>query len=132
MGQTEITGRSDCLMRKNGEDYVIDFACAKSHRVYLYAGSRHLLHNLTNMCRKPSAGLGLRVAMVPESYHQTSSTSRLPTRSYLSCMGPASDALGQVHMTLWHPPPSCGHPYMGGLELAGLVLHSFVYYCRLT
>jgi hypothetical protein len=69
VGQTEITGRSDCLMRKNGEDYVIDFACAKSCHVFLYAGSRRLLHNLTDMHRKPSASLGLRVAMVPESYH---------------------------------------------------------------
>jgi hypothetical protein len=32
-GQTEITGRSDCLMRKNGEAYVIDFACAESCRL---------------------------------------------------------------------------------------------------
>jgi hypothetical protein len=32
-------------------------------------GSRRLLHNLTDMCRKPSAGLGLCVAMVPELYH---------------------------------------------------------------
>jgi hypothetical protein len=36
--------------------------------VFLYAGSRHLLHNLTDMRRKASAGLGICVAMVPESY----------------------------------------------------------------
>jgi hypothetical protein len=39
--------------------------------VFLYAGSRRLLHNLTDMRQKPSAGLGLRVAMVPESYQRT-------------------------------------------------------------
>jgi hypothetical protein len=32
------------------------------------------------------------------------------------------DALGQVRVTLWHPLPSHGHPYMGGLVLGGLVL----------
>jgi hypothetical protein len=57
-------------MRKNGEEYVVDFACAKSRHVYLYVGSHRLLHNLTDMCWKPSAGLGLRVAMVPESYQR--------------------------------------------------------------
>jgi hypothetical protein len=36
--------------------------------IFLYAGSRRLLHNLTNMHQKVSAGLGLCVAMVPESY----------------------------------------------------------------
>jgi hypothetical protein len=35
--------------------------------------------------------------------------------------------LGQVHVTLWHPLPSHGCPYMGGLVLGGLVLHSSVY-----
>jgi hypothetical protein len=49
--------------------------------------------------------LRIRVEMLLESYH---------------------------HVTLRHPPPSRGHPYMGGLVLGGLVLHSFVYYCRLT
>jgi hypothetical protein len=32
------------------------------------------LYNLTDMHRKASAGLGLWVAMVPESYHRASST----------------------------------------------------------
>jgi hypothetical protein len=36
--------------------------------VFLYAGSHCLLHNLTDMHWKASACLGLRVAMVPESY----------------------------------------------------------------
>jgi hypothetical protein len=40
--------------------------------------------------------------------------------------------IGTVRMMLRHPPPSCGQPYMGGLVLGGLVLHSFVYYDRLT
>jgi hypothetical protein len=64
-GMIEITGRSDCLMCKNGEIYVIDFACVESCHLSI----RHLLHNLTDMRQKPSAGLGLHVAMVPESYH---------------------------------------------------------------
>jgi hypothetical protein len=39
--------------------------------VFLYVGSHRLLHNLTDMCQKALAGLGLHVAMVPESYHCT-------------------------------------------------------------
>jgi hypothetical protein len=36
MGQTEITGRCNGLMCKNGEQSVIDFACAKSHRLFVW------------------------------------------------------------------------------------------------
>jgi hypothetical protein len=36
--------------------------------VFLYAGSRRLLHNLTDMRRKASACIDLRMGMVPESY----------------------------------------------------------------
>jgi hypothetical protein len=50
-------------MRKNGEEFVIDFACAKSHRV-------SILHNLTDMRRKALAGFSLRVERVPVAYHQ--------------------------------------------------------------
>jgi hypothetical protein len=67
MGQTEITGRSDCLMRKNGEHNVVDFVCGKGRRVDIYAGSHWHSCNLTNMCWKASACIGLCVAMVPES-----------------------------------------------------------------
>jgi hypothetical protein len=35
--------------------------------IFLYVGSRRLLHNLTDMHRKASAGLGLRVAIVRET-----------------------------------------------------------------
>jgi transposase InsO family protein len=45
-----------------------------------------------------------------------------PHRSDLSSTRRALDALGQVRVTLRHPPPSHGHPYMGGLVLGGLVL----------
>jgi hypothetical protein len=38
--------------------------------VFLYAGSRRLLHNLTDMHQKVLASLGLHVAMVPESYQR--------------------------------------------------------------
>jgi hypothetical protein len=60
--------------------------------------------------------------------HQMSSTSRLLFRSYLSCIRWASDTLGQVHMTLWHPPLSRGYLCMGGLVLGGLVLYFSVYH----
>jgi hypothetical protein len=50
-------------MHKNRGKYVVDFACAKSRHI-------GILHNLTDMRRKPSASLGLRVAMVPVPYHQ--------------------------------------------------------------
>jgi hypothetical protein len=43
-------------------------------------------------------------------------------RSYLNSIGQASDALGQVCVTLRHPPLSCGQLVMGGLVLGGLVL----------
>jgi hypothetical protein len=42
--------------------------------------------------------------------------------SYLSRIRRALDAMGQVCMTLQHPLPSCGYPFMGGLVLGGLVL----------
>jgi hypothetical protein len=56
------------------------------------------------------------------STHQMSSTFILLLRLYLSSTRQASDTLGQVHMTLWHPLPSCGYLFMGGLVLGGLVL----------
>jgi hypothetical protein len=52
----------------------------------------------------------------------TSLTFRVLLRSYLSRIRQASDALGQVRVTLWYPPPSHGYPFMGGLVLGGLVL----------
>jgi hypothetical protein len=60
MGQTEISG---CCYGKNGEEYVVDFACVKCHRV-------GILHNLTDIRRDASAGFGLRVARVPVAYHR--------------------------------------------------------------
>jgi hypothetical protein len=60
MGQTEISRR--CYV-KNGEWDVVDFACAKSHRV-------GILHNLSNMRRKLSAGFGLRMDRVPVAYQR--------------------------------------------------------------
>jgi hypothetical protein len=50
-------------MRKNGEWIVIDFTCAKSRHV-------GILHNLTDMRWKPSAGFSLHVDRVPVAYHQ--------------------------------------------------------------
>jgi hypothetical protein len=63
MGQTKISGRCYGLMRKNGEDFVVDFACAKCRHV-------GILHNLTNIRRKASAGFGLHVDRVPVAYHR--------------------------------------------------------------
>jgi hypothetical protein len=59
MGQTEISGH---CYGKNGEDFVIDFACVKSRCI-------GILHNLSDMCRKPSASFGLHMARVPVAYH---------------------------------------------------------------
>jgi hypothetical protein len=39
---------------------------------FLYAGSRWLLHNLTDMRRKPSACIGLCVGIVPKAYQRIS------------------------------------------------------------
>jgi hypothetical protein len=63
-----------------------------------------------------------------KSTPRTSSTSRVLLRSCLSFIGQASDAFGQVCVTLWHPPPSHGYLVMGGLVLGGLVLQFSVYY----
>jgi hypothetical protein len=60
MGQTEISGR---CYDKNGEYNVVDFACANSRRV-------GILHTLSDMRRKLSAGFGLRVDRVPVAYHR--------------------------------------------------------------
>jgi hypothetical protein len=35
MGQTENTGRCNGLMRKNGEQNIVDFACAESRRPFV-------------------------------------------------------------------------------------------------
>jgi hypothetical protein len=35
MGQTEITGRCNGLMHKNGEQNVVNFACAESRRLFV-------------------------------------------------------------------------------------------------
>jgi hypothetical protein len=35
---------------------------------FLYAGSHWLLHNLTDMCQKPSACIGLCMGMVSKAY----------------------------------------------------------------
>jgi hypothetical protein len=59
MGQTEISRR--CYV-KNGEWIVVDFACVLSHRV-------GILHNLSDMHWKVSAGFGLRLDRVPVAYH---------------------------------------------------------------
>jgi hypothetical protein len=61
------------------------------------------------------------------STHQKSSTPRTFLHSYLNDIGRASDALGSVRVTLWHPPLSRGRLVMGGLVLGGLVLQSPVY-----
>jgi hypothetical protein len=51
-------------MRKNGEVDVVDFACAKSRRI-------GILHNLSDMCQKPSAGFGLCMDRVPVAYQRS-------------------------------------------------------------
>jgi hypothetical protein len=50
MGQTEITRCCDGLMHKNGEQNVINFACAESHHLFACVESRHLF-----VCRKSSS-----------------------------------------------------------------------------
>jgi hypothetical protein len=45
-------------MHKNGDKYVVDFACAKSRCIVIP-------HNLTNMCQIASACIGLHMGMVP-------------------------------------------------------------------
>jgi hypothetical protein len=49
-------------------------------------------------------------------------TSIPPHHSDLNGTARVVDALGQVRVTLQHPLPSHGHPYMGSLVLGGLVL----------
>jgi hypothetical protein len=61
MGQTEISRH---CYGKNGEWNVVDFACAKGHRV-------GILYNLSNMRRKPSAGFGLCLDRVPVAYNRS-------------------------------------------------------------
>jgi hypothetical protein len=58
VGQTEISWHCNGLMCKNREKYVVDFACAKSHRVII-------LHKLTDMHQKLLASFGLHVDRVP-------------------------------------------------------------------
>jgi hypothetical protein len=70
-GMIEISG---CCYDKNGEEYVVDFACAKCRRV-------GILHNLTDIHRNASAGFGLHVDRVPVAYHRSPTTP-------LSCQPP--------------------------------------------
>jgi hypothetical protein len=64
MGQTEISGHCYCVMHKNREGFVINFACVKCCRI-------SILRNLTDMHRKAWAGFGLCVARVPVAYHHS-------------------------------------------------------------
>jgi hypothetical protein len=68
-------------MSKNGEHNVVDFVCAKGRQVDIYAGSRRHSCNLTNMRRSASVRFGIRMAIVPESYHRASALvlSKLPS-----------------------------------------------------
>jgi hypothetical protein len=50
-------------MHKNGEEFVVNFVCAKSHRI-------SILHNLTDMCQKASASFGLHMGRMPMAYQQ--------------------------------------------------------------
>jgi hypothetical protein len=48
------------------------YVCVKGCRVDIYVGSHWHSCNLTNICQKASACIGLHVAMVPESYQRLS------------------------------------------------------------
>jgi hypothetical protein len=63
-----------------------------------------------------------------KSTHQMSSTSNLLFHLYLSRIRRVLDALGQVCVTLRHPPLSRGQLFMGGLVLGSLVLYFSVYH----
>jgi hypothetical protein len=43
MGQTEITGRCDGLMHKNGDQKVDEFVCAERHRLFVCGKSSAFL-----------------------------------------------------------------------------------------
>jgi hypothetical protein len=55
------------LMCKNGEEYVVDFACAKSCHHFI-CGKLLSLPNLTDMHWKPSAGFSLHMDRMPVAY----------------------------------------------------------------
>jgi hypothetical protein len=56
-------------MCKNGEDFVVDFVCAKCHRI-------GILRNLTDIRRNALASFGLCVERVPVVYqHPVASAS---------------------------------------------------------
>jgi hypothetical protein len=86
MGQTEISG---CCYVKNGEWDVVDFACVKSRRV-------GILHNLSDMHRKPLASFGLCVDRVPVAYHR---------RDTCSIKGIVSKNNIEHCITHWSGPP---------------------------
>jgi hypothetical protein len=50
-------------MCKNGEDFVVDFACVKCRRI-------SILHNLTDIRWKAPASFGLCVERVPVAYQR--------------------------------------------------------------
>jgi hypothetical protein len=79
--------------------------------VFLYAGSHHLLHTLTDMRQKATSGLGLHVAMVPESYQwvPTSPCGPIPHRF----VHDSPSLLGMVGAL---PLPSCRHHRIPGLR----------------
>jgi hypothetical protein len=75
-GMIEISGR--CYI-KNGEVFVVDFACAKSRRI-------GILHNLTDIRRKASAGFGLRMDRVPVAYHCSLYVIVVDSKSHRICV----------------------------------------------
>jgi hypothetical protein len=73
MGQTEITGRCNSLMRKslmrkNGEHIVVEFAGAKRCCLFVCGKSLSFLPNLADMCQKLLASFGLHMDRVPVAY----------------------------------------------------------------
>jgi hypothetical protein len=77
---------------------------------------------------KPTTIIPKSPTTFQRSTHQMSLTFSLLPHLYLRSTGQDSDALGQVRVTLRHPPPLCGYLFMGGLVLGGLVLQFSVYH----
>jgi hypothetical protein len=57
-----ISGHCYGLMHKNGEGFVVNFACAKCRRI-------GILHDLTDIRRKALASFSLRAERVSVAYH---------------------------------------------------------------
>jgi hypothetical protein len=111
----------ECVCKGTSVRFLTSSLLSYSPPVYIYFLSSPLYH-LQGLHLQPTTSIPM-AQRLPR--RRPTESRRLPSpshRSDLNSTARVADALGQVRVTLRHPPPSCGHPYRRGLVIGGLVL----------